>query len=305
MLLEGVSNPKESSPFYGDQARKKREQARESLAAISMLAVAKGMSPLHAAGLGHRDVKPENIFFDRSGEAMLADFGLVERNTPNGAVAGTYEYLPFEALLPSTARRADTPYSAIKSDTWGAGATALFMLVETTPTEDMASRLNAGQSPKRLQSAVLDQQFDFHNAWLKHAAVALGGKTGPLPEPETEEEAYFLNMFSAAKQASERLFPTLLRALHPLPHKRPDAASLLQDVKQAMADRKLDLASIITATGLGGSQHWTPDTEAQQQLQRIDAAKRQRQTRSVQQRAAAAPNLAEAKEPPPSISSKK
>src|SRR4051812_15856545 len=40
----------------------------------------------HSNGIVHRDVKPENIFVDDAGRAMLADFGLARSMTPDSAL---------------------------------------------------------------------------------------------------------------------------------------------------------------------------------------------------------------------------
>lgn len=58
----------------------------------------------HANGLVHRDVKPENIFIDSSGRAMLADFGLARSMTPDSALTiagvalGTPAYMAPEQI---------------------------------------------------------------------------------------------------------------------------------------------------------------------------------------------------------------
>ena len=43
-----------------------------------MIGVADGLATAHAAGILHRDVKPDNILITKSGYAKLADFGLAK-----------------------------------------------------------------------------------------------------------------------------------------------------------------------------------------------------------------------------------
>jgi serine/threonine-protein kinase len=60
--------------------------------------IAAGLDAIHRNGIVHRDLKPTNIMLDRSGRAVLMDFGLAlaadqDKITSEGEVLGTLSYL--------------------------------------------------------------------------------------------------------------------------------------------------------------------------------------------------------------------
>jgi tRNA A-37 threonylcarbamoyl transferase component Bud32 len=92
-------------------------------AALLLLPVARALGAAHEMGIVHRDVKPDNILVDRSGEAVLiklADFGVAlageePRITTDGAVSGSVIYMAPEQLRDGA--------SSAASDVWAVGIT--------------------------------------------------------------------------------------------------------------------------------------------------------------------------------------
>ncbi|HEU0037609.1 MAG TPA: serine/threonine-protein kinase [Kofleriaceae bacterium] len=101
--------------------------------------IARGLAAVHAAGVLHRDVKPDNIIVGRDGRARLGDFGLARAHgapadpprevaaigTPATAIAGTPAYMAPELLRGGPATMA--------SDQFAFGITAYEVLCGKRP----------------------------------------------------------------------------------------------------------------------------------------------------------------------------
>ncbi len=93
--------------------------------------ISKAIAKAHAAGLVHRDIKPDNILIDSQGKPWLADFGLAipenEQRKHRGEKAGTPLYMSPEQLL----GRAD--WLDGRSDIYALGVMMYEMLIGRTP----------------------------------------------------------------------------------------------------------------------------------------------------------------------------
>ncbi|GII02453.1 serine/threonine-protein kinase [Planobispora takensis] len=122
------------SRSLGEVVRQRGPLPPERVAAIG-LSLLGALRAAHAAGVLHRDVKPENVLLADDGRVVLTDFGIASmtqepRITRTGGMVGTPAFLPPERLhgLPATP----------ESDLWSLGAT-LYAALEGRPPFERAT----------------------------------------------------------------------------------------------------------------------------------------------------------------------
>lgn len=89
-----------------------------------------GLGTAHAAGLVHRDVKPENVLISDAGEVKVADFGLVRAFAEAGVtsasvILGTAAYLSPEQV--------ESTHADARSDVYSMGVMMFELLTGRTP----------------------------------------------------------------------------------------------------------------------------------------------------------------------------
>jgi serine/threonine-protein kinase len=107
----------------------------------------RGLAHLHASGLVHRDVKPENILIDEHGDSRLIDYGLVRPGAVTGGpIEGSPSYMSPEQILDRALDR--------RSDIYACGVVLAELLTGRRPFRgpDIRTVLNAhlGQPPPDL-----------------------------------------------------------------------------------------------------------------------------------------------------------
>ncbi len=104
-----------------------------------LLRVSSGLGAVHAVGILHRDVKPENIVIEgETGRPVLVDFGLAveQENEGPGLVVGTPAFLAPECIRGEAA--------TVKSDVYSLACTAYELLVGSVPFEGTLEAVMCG-----------------------------------------------------------------------------------------------------------------------------------------------------------------
>ena len=118
-------------------------------------AVVAGLAALHAAGVVHRDFKPDNLLRMEDGRLVLSDFGLAtdSANAPGVTVLiGTPHYMAPEVLAgePATSR----------SDVWALGVVLHEIFFRRRPERRSVSFDGSGRAPLRPRSSTERAMLD-------------------------------------------------------------------------------------------------------------------------------------------------
>lgn len=124
LVLEFCSNGDLYEAIRLDKGPLETEHVREF-----MLQLVDAVEHMHAKGVYHRDVKPENIFLTQAGTMKLGDFGLATTDVWSWEIAvGSDRYMAPEQYDPPS-----TGYSTAKADIWAIGICLLNVLFARNP----------------------------------------------------------------------------------------------------------------------------------------------------------------------------
>ena len=140
-LLERIAAGRAPIAVAGEIGGAVAEQHWPRLVARWAAALARGLAAAHERGLVHRDVKPSNVFVDRTGRPVLLDFGIAargndaaERLTATQTTLGTPWY-----MAPEQVRQGGLAVAEPTLDIYGLGATVYHLLAGRPPYEGDAA----------------------------------------------------------------------------------------------------------------------------------------------------------------------
>jgi serine/threonine-protein kinase len=131
----------------GESLRELAARMRPSAARVIdfALQIAKGLAAVHEAGVVHRDLKPANVLIERSGRAVITDFGIARGLQPSDATLHTGGLLGTPAYM-SPEQIAGEPVDA-RSDLYSLGLMLYELLTGKLPF--------AGETPMAMAMARL------------------------------------------------------------------------------------------------------------------------------------------------------
>jgi serine/threonine protein kinase len=229
--------------------KEKGQRLDESSLLRIVMPILNGLHAVHAVGLLHLDIKPENIYLRRrDGSPMLIDFGstrhAMTENQPSGRVALTHGYAPVEQYP-------DKGKLGPWSDVYALGAT-MYRCVTGKRPDDALDRYRA----------ILDYKTDP----LKPAARAAAGRYQPVL---LESIDWAMQVHAQDRPQTPREFQDYLlgrtkrpRAANPVPVVAPAPRGGMRRFGQrvaqglARATRSVIVLVLLAGCGVGGWLAW-------------------------------------------------
>ena len=120
-------------PTLAEYCRREGLDRRQRVELLARIADA--VQSLHERGVIHRDIKPENILIDASGAPVIIDLGIASLLSDDVTETLTAEGVPLgtPAFMSPEQARGEREAISTRSDVYGLGATACFILTRKTP----------------------------------------------------------------------------------------------------------------------------------------------------------------------------
>ena len=176
----------------------KREKTIPEDQAVNMLLpVMNSLQSVHAEGLLHRDIAPDNIFLTKTGEVKLIDFGASRYATTSHSRSLTVIIKPgFSPEEQYRSRGDQGPYT----DVYALAATLYKMITGKTPPDAMERRAKYENQNKD----ILEEPHKLNKEISVNREVAILNAMNVRIEDRTPDVATFLNELNADPPAKRR-----------------------------------------------------------------------------------------------------
>ncbi|HYI00107.1 serine/threonine-protein kinase, partial [Hyalangium sp.] len=220
----------------GQTLRKWREEQPRTWRQVldTYLAAGRGLAAAHAAGLIHRDFKPDNVLIGKDGRIRVTDFGLARTN-PGPTPTATAEHVP----------------ASLSSDTWDSGLTMPGTLMGTP--KYMAPELMRGEAAGvrsdlyafcvSLYEALYGQLPFPSGSMAEYSRARREGRILPPPSP-SEVPTWVARTMLQGLQRDPRQRPASMEALLAALGNDPEVKRRAQQRKGAMTSAGLLLAAL-------------------------------------------------------------
>jgi len=194
-----------------DQATPPTDRPRGSLDARAVVRiaihVAEGLQAIHACGIVHRDIKPDNIMVTVAGTIKIADLGLakrlddpdLQRLTGTGMVVGTPLYVSPEGIR-------DPQHVDGAADVYGLGATLYHLLAGRPPFD--------GKTPYEVMRGHLEEKFQpllqLNPALPKGLVEVIEGCLAKKPTARPSPAAIISALSNPTRASAPRRSPVLV-----------------------------------------------------------------------------------------------
>lgn len=215
----------------GTTARKWVQRSRGWREVLGMyLQAGRGLAAAHAAGLVHRDFKPENVLIASDGTVRVTDFGLVKR------AGGETDDVPLEIRETADAHR---PFDATLTEAGTYMGTVGYMAPEALRGEPTDARADQFSFCAAAYEALYGDFLFPSTSFAAYRAAVLEGQVMPPP---------------SGTRVPARIRRALVRGLSPRPEDRfPSLDALLRELERetrvAIAVASVTAAALVIAAG--------------------------------------------------------
>jgi serine/threonine-protein kinase len=208
---------------------------------------------VHAAGIVHRDVKPENLFLRSDGTLILLDFGLVKVSPESGLYSSDFVTGPFRAL--GTKRY-------LPPEIFGhaaSGHLADVYAVGVVLVELLTGQLPLANAPDELYMGYLERH-GFPRPYDKRGGPRVPDCLRPVVDRATAKQPS--RRYQTAREFALELHWACVRGGFDLAGARPETAPVRPDVRPSAFAYAVLVASCSATSALAGATVLAPSAPA-------------------------------------------